>query len=94
MALELVGEKGICQECLDSFEIVNLATDRHVVNRILPVFNDYKEAIQWFKERGSIAQDEITEVGEDKIYLCSFYSKDGVWTKVDISENGDVHIVY
>lgn len=50
--IQLIGQKGICKKCLDSFEIGNVGTDRHVIYQILPEFTNYKKVVEWFENMG------------------------------------------
>jgi len=50
--IELIGEKGICKECLDNFEIGNIGADRHVIEQIMPEFDNYKDVVEWLENKG------------------------------------------
>lgn len=66
VALKLIGEKGICQECLDNFKIGNLAADWHVVSKLFPGFESYSEVSDWLKSLGA-ELEFIGEVTEDTV---------------------------
>lgn len=50
--IKLIGDKGICKDCLNEFEIGNVGADRHVINHIMPKFNSYKDVVKWFENKG------------------------------------------
>lgn len=56
LALQLLGEKGICPSCLEAFEIGHLGVDRHVVHQITPAFKTEQEAYEWFAARGQVVR--------------------------------------
>lgn len=94
LSLKLLGEKGICKNCLENFEIGNLAVDRHVVNHIHPEFKSHQDGREWFKQHGKLMLNDTVRSGDQKWYLYSFRSKAGVETPLEISENGGIHIIY
>lgn len=75
VALNLLGEKGICHECLDAFEIGNLAVDRHVVMKIMPRFADHYEAKEWFSNFGELRLVDTVRNSE-LWYLYDFVTKE------------------
>lgn len=52
VAIPLVGEKGICQECLDHFHIGHVATDRHLIAHLTKSLHTHDEAVDWLKKHG------------------------------------------
>ena len=52
VAIPLVGEKGICQECLDHFRIGHVATDRHLITHLTKSLRTHDEAVDWLKKHG------------------------------------------
>lgn len=47
-----VGEKGICQECLDHFKVGHVGTDRHVIAHLTKNIHSHEEAVEWLKKHG------------------------------------------
>lgn len=47
---KLLGDKGICDDCLHDFEIGNVGADRHVLEKIMPEFNSHEEVAEWFEK--------------------------------------------
>ncbi len=52
VAISLVGEKGICQECLDHFRIGHVGTDRHLITHLTKSLRTHDEAVDWLKKQG------------------------------------------
>jgi len=50
IAYAFVGEKGICQECLDHFKIGHVGTDRHVITYLTNHCHSHKETVEWLKK--------------------------------------------
>lgn len=72
VAIKLIGDKGICKSCLDSFEVGRLSVDRHVLNHIMPEFKNAKEAINWFKKNTPYRYDKKGEVNDWYLYDCVY----------------------
>ena len=98
IAIVLIGEKGICQECIDSFKIGHFGADRHVIGHLCDV-TTHKKAVAWIKKFGGKLDFEYSsDIGYDgEVIMCHFYSginKDGSTNPVQISDDGSIHIVY
>jgi hypothetical protein len=52
VAIPLVGEKGICQECLDHFRIGHVGTDRHLITYLTQSLRTHNESVEWLKKHG------------------------------------------
>ncbi|HEY3424674.1 MAG TPA: hypothetical protein VGL27_07755 [Negativicutes bacterium] len=52
VAIPLVGEKGICQECLDQFKVGHVGTDRHVIAHLTRGIRNHQDAVDWLKKHG------------------------------------------
>lgn len=65
--IELIGNKGICEECLNDFEIGNVGADRHVIQHIIPEFDTYKDVVKWFEDKG-IKMIFKTKIDDTYIY--------------------------
>jgi len=52
VAVPLVGDKGICQECLDHFKVGHAGTDRHVIAHLTKGLHSHEEAVEWLKKHG------------------------------------------
>ena len=52
VAYAFVGEKGICQECLDQFKIGHAGTDRHVIAYLTKSLKTHEETVEWLKKNG------------------------------------------
>jgi hypothetical protein len=95
LALQLLsGGKGICKSCLDSFEIGHLSTDRHVIHQLMPDFKSRDEAKSWFEKYGKIVLDDVIDGGDQKVYLYDFINANNDTTRLEILEDGSIHIVY
>lgn len=74
VAVPLVGEKGICQECLDHFRIGHVATDRHLIAHLTKGLTTHDESVLWLKKQG--------------IKLAPISQKDGVNSYMAINNPG------
>ncbi|MFX3623515.1 MAG: hypothetical protein ACE3JP_05575 [Ectobacillus sp.] len=72
VAISLIQEKGICQSCLNQFEIGHLETDRHVVERIAPSFRNRQEAVEWFQQFGPVHYVNVINEDGDEVYIYHF----------------------
>ena len=52
VAYAFVGEKGICQECLDHFKVGHVGADRHVIAHLTIGIHSHKDAVTWLKKHG------------------------------------------
>ena len=52
VAYAFVGEKGICQECLDHFKIGHAGADRHVITYLTNGLTSHEETVEWLKKHG------------------------------------------
>ena len=52
VAYAFVGEKGICQECLDHFKVGHAGTDRHVITYLTNGMKSHEETVDWLKKHG------------------------------------------
>jgi hypothetical protein len=52
IAYAFVGEKGICQECLDQFKIGHAGTDRHVITYLTKGLKTHEKTVEWLKKHG------------------------------------------
>ena len=52
VAIPLVGEKGICQECLEHFKIGHMGTDRHVIAQLTKTLHTHDESVKWLNKQG------------------------------------------
>jgi hypothetical protein len=52
VAIPLIGEKGICQNCLDHFRIGHVGTDRHLIRHFTRSLHTHNETITWLKDHG------------------------------------------
>lgn len=52
IAHAFVGEKGICQECLDHFKVGHVGTDRHVITYLTKGLKSHEETVAWLKKHG------------------------------------------
>jgi len=52
IAYAFVGEKGICQECLDHFKVGHMGTDRHIISYLTKGIHSHEEALAWLKQYG------------------------------------------
>lgn len=75
----LIGEKGICEECLNNFEIGRLGTDRHVIDKITPTFKNARDCINWFKRNTPYTFKKVGDTSEVYMYDCiydeAYYNK-------------------
>lgn len=62
-----VNGEGVCQDCLDRFEIGHFGTDRHVIEHLCDAKN-HKQAVTWIKRHGGTLID-TGEISGD----CHFY---------------------
>lgn len=74
VAIPLVGDKGICQECLEHFRIGHVATDRHLIAHLTKSLRSHDEAVLWLKKQG--------------IKLAPTGQKDGVTSYMAINNPG------
>ncbi len=52
VAYAFVGEKGICQECLDHFKIGHVGTDRHIITYLTNPMHSHAETVACLKKYG------------------------------------------
>lgn len=52
VAYAFVGEKGICQECLDHFKVGHAGADRHVITYLTNGLTSHEETVEWLKKHG------------------------------------------
>ena len=52
VAVPFIGEKGICQECLDHFKIGHVGSDRHLIAHLTKDIHSHEDAVQWLKKHG------------------------------------------
>lgn len=52
VAIPLVGEKGICQECLDHFRVGHVGTDRHMITHLTKSIRSHEGAVLWLRKQG------------------------------------------
>lgn len=52
ISVPLVGDKGICQECLDHFRIGHVATDRHLITHLTKSLQSHDETVLWLRKQG------------------------------------------
>jgi len=52
VAYAFVGEKGICQECLDHFKVGHAGADRHVITHLTNGLTSHEETVEWLKKHG------------------------------------------
>lgn len=87
-------QRGICQDCLDQFEIGNVGADRHVIEHVLHEqnFTTREDVVQWFKAHGV----ELLEPEELSPGSVSYIVGDEGESEaeVTIAEDGAVEITY
>lgn len=52
VAIPLIGDKGICPECLKDFRIGHVATDRHLITHLTQSLRSHDETVLWLKKQG------------------------------------------
>jgi len=52
VAVPLIGDKGICQECLDHFRVGHVGTDRHAILHLTKGLRSHDEMVLWLKKQG------------------------------------------
>lgn len=52
VAVPLIGDKGICQECLDHFRVGHVGTDRHAILHLTKSLRSHDEMVLWLKKQG------------------------------------------
>lgn len=77
VAVPLVGDKGICQECLDHFKIGHVATDRHLITHLTKGLRSHDETVLWLKKQGI----KLAPTGEkDGIHSYMAINNPGIFT--------------
>ncbi|WP_346355623.1 hypothetical protein [Azotosporobacter soli] len=51
VAAKLVGERGICQECLAHFRVGHVGTDRHVITHLTKGLRSHDETVAWLRKQ-------------------------------------------
>lgn len=51
--IKLIGDKGICNECVAAFKIGNIGADRHAIEHLSPDFKSHSQAKKWLEEHGA-----------------------------------------
>lgn len=96
IALKLMGDgKGVCQECIDNFKIGHFGADRHVIGHLCDA-KTHKQAVAWIRKHGGKLVDTgdtmDTEFG--KWFFYTGTSSGGDCNRVEICEDGTIHIIY
>lgn len=52
VAIPLVGNKGICQECLDHFRVGHVGTDRHIITHLTKSTRTHDDTVLWLRKQG------------------------------------------
>ena len=52
VAVPLVGDKGICQKCLDHFRIGHVGTDRHLITHLTKSIRSHDDTVLWLRKQG------------------------------------------
>ena len=74
VAVSLVGNKGICLECLTHFRIGHVGTDRHIIMHLTKGLRSHEDTVLWLKKHG--------------IKLAPTGQKDGVYSYMAINNPG------
>jgi len=74
VAVPLVGNKGICQDCLDHFRVGHVGTDRHLITFLTKSTHTHDETVLWLRKQG--------------IKLAPTGYKDGVYSYMAINNPG------
>lgn len=51
VAAAFVGERGICQDCLDHFRVGHVGTDRHAIAHLTKKLRSHAETVAWLKKQ-------------------------------------------
>jgi len=96
ITIALIGEKGICQECIDTFKIGHFGADRHVIGHLCNA-TTHKKAVAWIRKHGGKLTDTgdsmETEFGKWYFYLGTSTNGEEQ-NRVEICEDGAIHIIY
>lgn len=73
VAEKLIGDKGICKECLDAFEIGHIGADHTLLGIIMPTFCTYWDAEKWLNAYGAgIKMVDILDYDADET-ICIYH---------------------
>jgi len=74
VAVTLVNDKGICQQCLDHFRVGHVGTDRHMITHLTKSIRSHDDTLLWLRKQG--------------IKLAPTGDKDGVHSYMAINNPG------